>query len=267
MRTALSFLLILALVAPGFAGDDATTQPLRIGDAVPAFELPTLDGGTFSLADARAVTEEKALADVIAAAGGGELNAESTLASVATLGDDAAKIRALLVKVGQPHGLIPAADAAENVETIGDVATWVAESANAPMVFMCWSPMCPTSRGYEDRIQALVAEYGARFYPLASNSPEKERDEDCVQYVKDRELPYRVLLDREQKACDIFGGKVTPHVFVVDAEGRLAYAGSIDSDPRCQIESSDDRTNWLADALEALLDERPVDVLLTTPKG
>ena len=267
MRIALSFLLILALAVPGLAGGEATTQPTSIGAVVPSFELPTLDGGTFSLADARSLTEEKALAAVIAAAGGGEITGDTTLASLPDIGADAAKVRSLLLQVAQPYGLIPSADAHDNVDTIADVAAWLAEGASAPMVFMCWSPMCPTSRGYEDRIQAIIAETGARFYPLASNSAEKERDEDVVKYVADRSLPYRVLLDREQKACDIFGGKVTPHIFVVDAQNRLAYAGSIDSDPRCQIEDSDDRTNWLADALEALADERPASVLLTTHKG
>lgn len=264
MRIALPLLLVLALVIPGLAGDDLLTQPARIGDVVPAFDLPTLDGGSFSLATARSITEEKALADVIAAAGGGAINGDTALTAVS---EDAAKVRALIVEVGRPYGLIPSAEAFEDLETVGDVASWVAESAEAPMVFMCWSPMCPTSRGYEERIQGIVAEWGARFYPLASNSPKKELDADCVQYVKDRNLPYRVLLDREQKACDIFGGKVTPHVFVIDAANRLAYAGSIDSDPRCKTESADDRSNWLSDALEAIADERPINVLLTTPKG
>ena len=271
MRIALSLFLILAVAAPGLAGGDATTQPARIGDVIPTFELPTLDGATFSLATARSVTEETALAEVVAAAaalsGGGELTGETALASLPDLGTDAAKAHALLVKIGQPYGLIPGADAHEDMETLADIAAWVAASANAPMVFMCWSPMCPTSRGYEERIQAIIAETGARFYPLASSSPKKERDEDCVTYVAEKSLPYRVLLDREQRACDIFGGQVTPHIFVIDAANRLAYAGSIDSDPRCQIESPDDRSNWLVDALEALGDDRPVDVLLTTPKG
>lgn len=271
MRSALSLLLILTLAAPGLAGGDALTEPTRIGDVVPSFELKSLDGGSFSLADARSITEEQALADVLAAAkglaGDGDVTGDTALASLSGLGGDGTKIRALLLQVGRPYGLIPGLDAHEDFDTLSEVGEWLAESANAPIVFMCWSPMCPTSRGYEERIQSIVAESGARFYPLASSSAKKENDFDCVKYLTDNDLPYRVLLDRDQTATDIFGGKVTPHIFVVDAENRLAYAGSIDSDPRCRTESSDDRKNWLADALDALADEQPVDVLLTTPKG
>jgi hypothetical protein len=155
----------------------------------------------------------------------------------------------------------------EDLESLGDVVEWITDGAEAPVVFMCWSPMCSTSRRYEQRIQDLIAAHGARFYPLACYSAAKERDEDTRAYVAEHELPYRVLLDREQKATDVFGGKVTPHVFLLDVENRLVYAGSIDDDPNVKTTSEDERRNWLADAMAAVLDESPVYVERTRAKG
>ena len=278
MRLTLSLVLLLAIAAPGFAGDTPAEKPrpLAIGEEVPSFELKDLDGNTFRLADARTVDEGKVLEVLIAsakkAAPDAEVTAETTLASLKPLQDesgalDVAKTRAMLQMAAKPYGLIVGEETHEDLDTIGDVASWLAESANAPIVFMCWSPMCPTSRGYEPRIMALIAETGARLYPLASNGASKERDEDCVSYVAKSKLPYRVLLDREQVACDRLGGLVTPHVFLVDAENRLAYAGSIDSDPRQKTNSAEERQNWLTDAIEAATNGSPIDIQRTRAKG
>lgn len=277
--TALLSALLLALLAlPALAEDEAAAPrtPLVIGDVVPNFELVDLDGKPFRLADARAIDEAGALAQVLAAAkavaGGAEVGADTALADLPGLeGDggtlDADKARAMLLAAGRPYGLMASPDAVEDIENLGDVVEWITDSAEAPLVFMCWSPMCPTSRRYEQRIQDLVAEYDARFYPLAAYSAKKERNEDTRAYVAEHQLPYRVLLDREQKATDIFGGKVTPHVFLLDLDNRLVYAGSIDDDPNLKTESADERRNWLADALEAVLDESPVYVQRTRAKG
>jgi len=271
MRSTLAALLVLALVLPGLAETEREhAKPITIGDSVPHFELKDLAGGTFSLEKARQITEQDALAAVLAAAksraGGAALAAETELASLSGLGDDAAR-KAFLQEVGRPYGLIVTEEICGDFDTIGDVVSWITDCAKAPIVFMCWSPMCSTSRGYEHRIQAIIAGRGARFYPLASASAKKERDEDVVGYLAEHKLPYHVLLDRSQVACDIFGGRVTPHIFVVDAQNCLRYAGSIDNDPAIETEEAEERQNWLDDALGALLDEMPVYVQLTDPKG
>lgn len=248
-------LSVLLLTLPAFAMEEGPA-PLAIGASVPDFEVKDLDGETFSLAAAREITEEQATAALQRAMERLELDAF-----------DPEKAKALMQEAGRPFGLIVDDETAADVESAEDITAWITDSADMPLVFMCWSPMCPTSRRYETRLQEAVAAAGARFYALASNTNKRERDEDAKGYLAKNQLPYRVLLDRDQKVCDIFGGKVTPHVFVVDGEGRLAYAGAIDSDPRFQTESADERQNWLAAALDALANEAPVDVQRTRAKG
>lgn len=276
MRIPSILLLTLALAIPALAGDAVETKSVAIGDVVPAFELSDLDGATFSLAAAREISDEEALASALRAMKG---LADDAVAGADTMLDtvgamkaedgtvDPAKVKSWMREAGRPYGLIPSDDACAEVQSVEDVVSWITDSASAPIVFMCWSPMCPTSRRYEQRLQDAVAATGARFYALASNTPKRERDEDAVAYLEKNGLPYRVLLDREQMACDILGGKVTPHVFVLNGENQLAYAGSIDSDPRFQTKTADERQNWLHDALESLANERMPDVMLTRPKG
>lgn len=275
MRSTLAALLVLALVAalvlPGLAGtEEASRRPIAIGDTVPTFQLKDLAGATFDLSKARTISEADALAAIQAAvkarAESAAVETTTQLASIPGLADEAAR-RAFLQDVGRGWGLIVDEAACEGVDTVGDVVTWITDAASDPIVFMCWSPMCATSRGYEQRLQGIIAEGGARFYPLCSASLTKERNEDIAPYLEEHKLPYHVLLDRSQVACDIFGGRVTPHIFVLDAQNRLRYSGSIDNDPSNEVQDVWARQNWLADALAALADDLPVYVMQTDAKG
>ena len=49
MLVALGVMAVVAVAAVGVGG--AAAQPLKVGDAAPAFSLPGSDGGTHSLAD------------------------------------------------------------------------------------------------------------------------------------------------------------------------------------------------------------------------
>jgi peroxiredoxin len=64
----------------------------------------------------------------------------------------------------------------------------------------------------------------------------------------------------------LYGMKTTPHVFVVDAAGNLAYAGAMDDQPD---PSHDPKTarNYVREAVDDLLAGKPVAVTQTKPYG
>ena len=62
-------------------------------------------------------------------------------------------------------------------------------------------------------------------------------------------LGWHVLLDRDAKVADLFGGRRTPHTFVLDDKSVLRYAGAVDSDA-AGTEGAEKRANWLQDALD-----------------
>ncbi len=63
-----------------------------------------------------------------------------------------------------------------------------------------------------------------------------------------------------------YGMRTTPHVFVIDAEGVLAYAGAIDDTPSTEGDPRKAR-NYVREAVEALLDGKEVATSETKPYG
>jgi Redoxin len=73
--------------------------------------------------------------------------------------------------------------------------------------------------------------------------------------------PY--LHDATQEVARAFGARVTPDVFVVDRDGRLAYRGAPDADHRDESLAA----AWLRGALDSVLAGNPVAEPETEPVG
>jgi peroxiredoxin len=275
-------LLALAAAPAALAGDPpaapapnpgpAPGEVLAIGEKAPDLTATDLDGKPFALATARTVTPADALASVNTAAKAlgatADLMPTDGLDKVPGLKDDAglvkAKVVAFAVAAGRAHGLVADDTTVAEWTLVGDVAAWVARAAEAPIVFVCWSPKCPTSKLFEERLVTAAARRGARMYLVASNATDAA--DDLKSYVETKELPFRVLVDAEQKLTDVFGGKRTPHVFVLDAKNVLRYGGTVDNDAP-MTEAEEKRISYLDLALAALGEGRLPEILLTTPVG
>lgn len=73
-----------------------------------------------------------------------------------------------------------------------------------------------------------------------------------------------LLMDPDGKAGKAFGAKTTPHMFVIDKKGNLAYNGAVDDDPQGSKEA---RTNYVRLAVDALLKGEAVATATTKPYG
>lgn len=73
-----------------------------------------------------------------------------------------------------------------------------------------------------------------------------------------------VALDVEGIVGKAYAAKTTPHLFVIDAQGKVAYMGGVDDDPRG---TKADRIPYVAQALEALKAGKPLAVTTTAPYG
>ena len=62
----------------------------------------------------------------------------------------------------------------------------------------------------------------------------------------------------------MFQAKTTPHMFIIDASQKLAYAGALDDDPRG---NKTDKVNFVANALDELLAGKAVSTATTQPYG
>lgn len=130
------------------------------------------------------------------------------------------------------------------------------------IVFTC--NHCPVAVAYEDRLIELAEGYkeeGVAFVAINPNDPAivpQDSFENMLKRAKEKKFPFPYLYDADQTVAKAYEATVTPHVFVLDKERKLAYAGAVDDNNN----PTRVKEHWLKDALDALLAgntlERPV---------
>ena len=135
------------------------------------------------------------------------------------------------------------------------------------VVFTC--NHCPYALAWHDRIADVARDYSGRgVRVLAINANDADRyPRDSLRAMKDRvareDWPMPYLHDATQEVARAYGAKVTPDVFVLDAERRLRYRGAPDSD----YGDPDAGAGWLREALDAVLAGREPTRAETKPVG
>lgn len=77
-------------------------------------------------------------------------------------------------------------------------------------------------------------------------------------------IAYPILLDESGTVGKAYGARTTPHVFVIDSKGIVAYNGAIDNNK--DAEKAGDK-NYVKAALDAVLAGKPVAEATTQPYG
>lgn len=77
-------------------------------------------------------------------------------------------------------------------------------------------------------------------------------------------MSYPVLLDENSTVATAYGAKTTPHVFIIDKEGKLAYKGGIDNGTTPNKVGD---TNYAKAALDEMIAGKPVSKTETPSKG
>jgi peroxiredoxin len=79
--------------------------------------------------------------------------------------------------------------------------------------------------------------------------------------------PSSVLLDPKSQIARAYGATVTPHMYVIDKTGKLAYAGGIDDKPSTRIDDLKGARNFVDMALTELAEGKPVSTSTARPYG
>jgi peroxiredoxin len=79
--------------------------------------------------------------------------------------------------------------------------------------------------------------------------------------------PARYLLDVEGKVGRAYGARTTPHMYIVDASGKLAYVGAIDDIPSASEADVKTAKNFVAAAIEEMKAGKAVSNASTSPYG
>ncbi|MGH7855870.1 MAG: redoxin domain-containing protein, partial [Candidatus Binatia bacterium] len=128
-------------------------------------------------------------------------------------------------------------------------------SLRGKTVVLEWiNPNCPVSRRHaEAKTMTSTAAKHAEVVWLAINSTNRSHGDfvaaaDHKKYNADHGIAYPVLDDSSGEVGRAYGAATTPHMYVIDGAGKLAYVGAIDDSPR----GGNASVNYVDSALGAL---------------
>lgn len=100
---------------------------------------------------------------------------------------------------------------------------------------------------------------------LAINSTAHQTTEKNKEFADKYKIDYPILEDRTGQTGRAYGAKKTPHMFIIDAEGIIAYSGAIDNSPLGKNKNGE--INYVDQALAELTAGKPVSISNTEPYG
>jgi peroxiredoxin len=144
------------------------------------------------------------------------------------------------------------------------------------VVLEWFNPECPFVKKHygSGNMQKLQGEYtgkGVVWLSIDSSAPGSEGNltpeqaEKKVGEWKTRQTA--LLLDPEGKAGRAYGAKNTPHMFVINPEGKVIYEGAIDSKATPNPADIPNSTNYIKVALDESLAGKSVTTSSTKPYG
>jgi peroxiredoxin len=75
------------------------------------------------------------------------------------------------------------------------------------------------------------------------------------------------LIDATGEVGKIYSAKTTPHMYIINTEGVLVYAGGIDDKKSTDIDDIEGAKNYVSKALDELLEGKEVSEKVSTPYG
>jgi peroxiredoxin len=118
------------------------------------------------------------------------------------------------------------------------------------VIFTC--NHCPVAVAYEDRLVALQKEFkkqGVQFVAICSNAEDEDTLPELKTRAESKKFNFPYLHDDGQKVGREYGAAVTPHVFVLDRDRKIAYMGAVDDN----MDADKVTKHYLSDALKAVL--------------
>lgn len=139
------------------------------------------------------------------------------------------------------------------------------------IIFTC--NHCPFSVAYEDRILLLDKKYKALGYPVVAINPNDERIvpddsfDNMVKRAREKNFTFPYLQDATQFYAREYGAQRTPHVFVLQRNGKdliVKYVGAIDNNTYNPEEVTE---RYVESAVNELIEGKQVSVPFTKAIG
>ena len=144
-------------------------------------------------------------------------------------------------------------------------------------VVLEWNnPGCPFVRKHYNtaNMQTLQKEAaGKSIVWLAVNSTEKSHQDYMTPavlgkwMVDQKAAPTATLMDEAGDVGKAYGARTTPHMYVVNPQGVLVYAGGIDSIPSANVDDIKTATNYVRQTMNEVAAGKPVSMPTTRAYG
>jgi len=139
------------------------------------------------------------------------------------------------------------------------------------VVLEWFNPECPVVKGSHSKgtlkgMDERVTKDGVVWLAINSGAPGMEGTgaEKNKKAKTDWSMAATILLDEDGKVGRAYGARTTPHMFIVDSKGNLAYRGAIDNGAE---EKDGEVVNYVEVALAELKAGKPVTKSDTRPYG
>jgi peroxiredoxin len=144
------------------------------------------------------------------------------------------------------------------------------------VVLEWFNPECPFVKkhygpGNMQKLQQEFTGKGVVWLSIDSSAPGKEGNLTAEQAEKKmgewKTKSTALLLDPDGKVGQTYGAKNTPHMFVINPEGKIVYEGAIDSKASPNPADIPSSTNYVKVALDESMGGKPVSNPNTKPYG
>lgn len=172
-------------------------------------------------------------------------------------------------EIGKPAPSIQATDVNGNEFNLAD--------HKGKMVVLEWSNhQCPYvlkhyDSGNMQSLQKSAKADGIEWVTILSSAPGRQghvTNEEALKIAADRGAePATIIRDESGTIGNEYGAQTTPHMYVIDAQGTLVYAGAIDDNSSPRQETIEGATNYVTEALNSLKKGEAVKVSSTQAYG
>lgn len=127
------------------------------------------------------------------------------------------------------------------------------------------------SGGNMQATQKAAVDQGAVWLTVQSSAPGTQGHVNGLEAAKwmadNNAKPSHFILDPDGKIGRLYDAKVTPHMYVIDKAGVLAYMGAIDDKPTANPADIKGARNYVVEALGAVAAGQPVKTASTRAYG
>lgn len=192
----------------------------------------------------------------------------SSSLTLAVLAAGAQQAQAATATVGQAAPDFTATDALGKSHKLSDFS--------GKLVVLEWTnPGCPfVSKHYSGNMQALQKEFTAKGVVWLSVNSTAASAADYLPPAKltawnaeKKASPTATLVDDSGKLGQLYSAKTTPHMYIINPQGVLVYAGAIDSVPSARVDDIKTATNYVRQGLNETLGGKAISTSSTRAYG